>query len=121
MEMNVLNFRLCPSFWKMRPPSNTHDVYVISFSSNMQIGQFNVKNIPGTHTVNVKSTIPLNFVSALQAKRITQHTFKIQVCITHHCISHYHIMELSLLMLLLQKNTTYKLFFFKLSCNKLVI
>lgn len=43
MEMNVLNFRLCPSFWKMRPPSNTHDVYVISFSSNMQIGQFNVK------------------------------------------------------------------------------
>lgn len=111
MEMNVLNFRLCPSFWKMRPPSNIPDVYVISCSSKMQIGQFNVTNIPGTHTINVKSTIPLNFVFALQAKRITQHTFKIQVCITHHCISQYHMMELSLLMLLLQKKTTYKFFF----------
>lgn len=84
----VLNLPLCPSFWKICPPSNIHeiDVYVHPFSSKMQIDwtDFNVTNISGTRTINVKSIIPLNFFAALQAKRITQQPFDIQVFVTHH-------------------------------------
>lgn len=84
----VLNLPLCPSFWKICPASNIHeiDVYVHPFTSKMRIHwtDFNVTNISGTRTINVKSTIPLNFFAALQAKRITQQPFDIQVFITHH-------------------------------------
>lgn len=84
----VLNLPLCPSFWKICPPSNIHEinVHVHPFTSKMRIHwtDFNVTNISGTRTINVKSTIPLNFFAALQAKRITQQPFDIQVFITHH-------------------------------------
>lgn len=100
----VLNLPLCPSFWKIYPPSNMYeiDVYVHPFSSKMQIHWtgFNVTNISGTRTINAKSTISLNFFAALQANRITQQPFDIQVLsLIMACISHYPIMVLSLLML----------------------
>lgn len=79
----VLNLPLCFSFWKICPPSKIYeiDVYVHPFSSKMQIHwtDFNVTNISGTRTIHVKSTFPLNFFAALEAKKITQQPFDIQV------------------------------------------
>lgn len=65
-------FKYLTIFFILENLSSKIGGYIHQFSLKMQIhrSDFNVTNISGTRTINVISTIPLNFFSALQAKRI---------------------------------------------------
>lgn len=45
---------------------------------------FNVTNISGTRTINVKSKVSLDFFSALKAKRITEKPYEVHILVSHH-------------------------------------
>lgn len=45
---------------------------------------FNVTNISGTRTINVKSKVSLDFFSAHKAKRITEQPYDVLILISHH-------------------------------------
>lgn len=80
----VLNLPFCPSFWKIVPPTDIFhiDVSTFPFALTMKfdwIG-FNVTNISGTRTINVKSKV----FSALKAKRITEQTYDVHILVSHH-------------------------------------
>lgn len=84
----VLNLPLCPSFWKIEPPSDIFQINVTAFpfASTMQfdwIG-FNVTNISGTRTINIKPKVSLDFFSALKAKRITEQPYDVHILVSHH-------------------------------------
>lgn len=84
----VLNLPLCPSFWKIVPPTDIFyiDDLTLPFASTMKfdwIG-FNVINISGTRTINVKSKVSLNIFSALKAKRTTEQPYDVHILVSHH-------------------------------------
>ena len=84
----VLSLPLCPSFWKLVPPSEIHEISVhfSLFSSKMFINWtgFSVTNIKGTRTINVKTEIKLDVFTAYKAKRITQQPFDAHILVSHH-------------------------------------
>lgn len=45
---------------------------------------FNVTNIYGTRTINVKSKVSLDFFSALKAKRITEQPYDVHILVSNH-------------------------------------
>ena len=86
----VLNLPLCPSFWTIAPPAQIPKITVKPslYSSKMVINWsgFNLTNITGTRTINVKSTVTLDMFTALKAKRITEQPFDSHILITHHSL-----------------------------------
>ena len=84
----ILNLPLCPSFWKIVPPSDIFhiDVSTAPFASYIKFDwtDFTVTNISGTRTINVKTKVSMSYFSALQAKRITEKPYDVHILIKHH-------------------------------------
>lgn len=102
-------FKYLTIFFILENLSSKIGGYIHQFSLKMQIhrSDFNVTNISGTGTINVISTMhPLeNFLRSTSQKN------NFLSLITMVCISHCHIMVLSMLMLWLPKNNFLNLFF----------
>lgn len=56
----------------------------LTFASAKDWIGFNVTNISGTRTINVKSKVSLDFFSVLKAKRITEQPYDVHILVSHH-------------------------------------
>lgn len=126
MEMNVLNVRLY--FYVFRLGKC---VLILTFMITMLYHFFLKFKLIGQDLmyqtflrhIQVMSNQPFPWISSLLYKQKEWLNNRLRyksVLLTIVCISHYHMMELSSLMLLLQKNTPFKFFFnykFVYFCN----
>lgn len=56
----------------------------LTFASTKDWIGFNVTNISGTRTINVKSKVSSDFFSVLKAKRITEQPYDVHILVSHH-------------------------------------